>query len=333
MTATTSKSFIEPYTEIAEAAERYLQLFRGRDDAYALQHRDGSYHPVREPLTHDVMQRHLKGEITVGRYLITPEKNTCFMAVIDVDQRSREMATKLIDACDAIGCDSREFLLEASGKKGFHVWFILPRPRPAWTAIKFAETVCRTAGLLGEVEIFPKQQRVAEGGFGNLIKLPGLHRNSGKFSTFFTTDIKPISFRVLDELRPVPDAVFSAAVEDARRYRQRSQGAADAAAPRHDGPGELPCIARIFSGVEQGRRNTSGFILALHLKQCGLPAQLVYGSLVQWNQRNRPPLGDSELRSIVTRALRPQYPGFSCSSPDVQPFCDASACHRGRARP
>ena len=332
MSSPPTTSFIEPYTDISEAADRYLGVFRGRHDAYALQHRDGTYHPVREPVTREVMERHLKGEITVGLYLITPVQNTCSMAVIDVDHRSRQMATQLIDACDQIGCTDSEFLLEASGNKGFHVWFMLEKPRPAWTAIKFAETVYRKAGLIGKVEIFPKQQRVPEGSYGNLIKLPGLHRKSGKFSTFFTTDIEPSSFAVLDGLRPVPESVFSAAVDEARRHRRRSHATTRCHGQHHSVPGgELPCITRISSGVDQGRRNTSAFILALHLKCCRLPAQLIHGSLAQWNKRNRPPLADSELRSIVNRALRPQYPGFSCASPDVQPFCDAAACPRGRA--
>lgn len=333
MLSPATTAFIEPYTDITDAADRYLMIFRGRNDAYALQSRDGSYHVVREPVTRQVMERHLMGNITVGLYLITPVTNTCSMAVIDVDHRSREMAVRLIEACNLIGCDSSEFLLETSGNKGFHAWFMFKTPRPAWTAIMFAETVCRAAGMLGEVEIFPKQKRVPEGGYGNLIKLPGLHRKSGRFSKFFTAQIEPISFSVLDRLRPVPDSVFTAAVGEARKHPKRSR--ATGLGLRHDrgGPGSaLPCIARIFSGVDQGRRNTSGFILALHLKHCGLPPQLIHNSLAQWNRHNRPPLVDSEIRTIVNQAMRPLYHGFSCASPDIQPFCDAAACPRGWKR-
>lgn len=328
MTADLTHSFIEPYVDLTKAARLYRRLFCGREDAHALQHRDGSYHRVCEPVTEDLMQKHLTAKVTVGLYLVTPVKNTCSMAVIDVDQRSRAMAEALINSCRKTGCEDSEYLLEASGNKGFHVWFFLDHARPAWTAIRFAETVCREADVFGQVEIFPKQQRVPEGGYGNPIKLPGLHRKSGRYSRFFGPDIRPVGFPVLETVRPVPASVFSRAVEQARQQVKRYRAPVYRRAADVDG--ELPCIAKICQGVDKGRRNTSGFILAVHLKRCGLPAELVQSSLAAWNRRNRPPLGDSELRAIAGGALRPQYPGFSCSSPDVQPFCNTSSCPRGR---
>ena len=46
--------------------EQYAELFCHRRDVYAVQKRDGSYFLVRQPITVDLLTRHLGGEVTCG---------------------------------------------------------------------------------------------------------------------------------------------------------------------------------------------------------------------------------------------------------------------------
>ncbi|MDI6904764.1 MAG: DUF1882 domain-containing protein [Candidatus Bathyarchaeia archaeon] len=48
--------------------DTFFRLWVSRHSAYAIQQPDGCYLKVDEPLTIEVIQKHLKGEITVGLY-------------------------------------------------------------------------------------------------------------------------------------------------------------------------------------------------------------------------------------------------------------------------
>lgn len=79
-------------------------------------------------------------------------------------------------------------MIEFSGGKGYHFWFLFSRPVPAAAARRLLN------GLAGAVsgdltafslEVFPKQDRLSGKGLGNLVKLPlGVHRMSGRRSWF-----------------------------------------------------------------------------------------------------------------------------------------------------
>lgn len=197
--------------------ERYLDLFSGREDCFARQWADKAkgqqgYTPVRQPMTTAEVEEHLRGRKTYGIYILRSDA-TIKAAVIDMDLkpalRGRPLAAeekdlvrrerifaiqRIIEMGRAMGFEP---LLEFSGGKGFHFWFLLARPLAAAPVKAALERV--RAGVAGdlkafELEVFPKQSSLSGKGLGNLVKLPlGIHRLSGKQSFFVACKNRDVS--------------------------------------------------------------------------------------------------------------------------------------------
>ena len=174
----------------------------GRDDVYALQHLKGQYFPVKRPLTLEIYQDPSK---TVGVY---PIDKTGFvkMGIFDIDilkkylgddrkeldELARKQAQLLRAELHSIGISSK---LEFSGSKGYHVWIFLEERVSAVDMYALLTTIKQDVGIIDhrlDVELFPKQDSVKEGGFGNLIKLPfQLHKVSKKQCYFVDNNFEP----------------------------------------------------------------------------------------------------------------------------------------------
>ncbi|MCK5690830.1 hypothetical protein KAI87_16230, partial [Myxococcota bacterium] len=131
-----------------ESVELFLRFFGGRRDLYAKQWYDpkrkrSGYHPVREPLTASVAERHLEGSTTIGQYLLFPD-DTVNLGVIDLDLDSNALAEfratsgegasaaahpmmrtyglSLLESARSLGIT---LWPEDSGGKGLHLWLFL----------------------------------------------------------------------------------------------------------------------------------------------------------------------------------------------------------------
>lgn len=201
-----------PAGEFTDAdAVRFAHLFAGRENVYARQWvgpgGETGYAPVREPFTVQVARNHLLGSVTVGIYPLRLDDTVTFFA-FDVDITRRALARARGSVAEArrlkelVGREARRVqaeldalgvpaLLEDSGYKGRHLWVFLEHPEAATVVRSFGELFVRAcAPTPGEiaVEFFPKQGR-AEGGVGNLIKLPlGIHRRTGRRSRLLRPD-------------------------------------------------------------------------------------------------------------------------------------------------
>src|SRR5213076_1022542 len=67
-----------------DLVEAYASLFVHCWSQYAVQQRNGSYWRVIEPLTLPLLSAHLRGQITLGTYLLD-EYCECSFAVFDAD--------------------------------------------------------------------------------------------------------------------------------------------------------------------------------------------------------------------------------------------------------
>ncbi len=258
----------EPAPEEKEATEpvipadadlvRFLALFGGREDVYARQwyspaKGEGGYSPVREPLTVRQLRQHFLGDVTLGVYPIRLD-GTCVFCALDLDlrrdameeaSRKRELArlvrAELRDATAAVRqtllAAGLPHLVEDSGYKGRHFWFLLQAPEPAATLVALGRAVLAlVAPHLGPhlaVEWFPKASRPGAKGLGNLIKLPlGLHRRTGRRSCFLDEEGAPVA-RPFEWVRQTPrigrDAIL--AVIDAARHAQPAPGEDEAERP------------------------------------------------------------------------------------------------------
>jgi hypothetical protein len=82
-----------------------------------------------------------------------------------------------------------------------------------------------------------------------------------------------------------------------------------------------PCIKKILEGVEEGRRNESAIRLACYLLNLRrLSPEKVLERLLKWNEKNKPPLPPSEIRSVVKSAAKGRYP-YGCRSMRDLGFC------------
>lgn len=217
----------------------FAELFAGREGVHARQWRSATgkhgYTPVHEPFTPHVARNHLAGNVTVGIYPVRQDGTVHFLA-FDVDvarfarasddgralaaalKRAHTFACRLLDAAAALGLDA---CLEDSGWKGRHVWLFFAEPTPATGARRLAEKLLRGAGALPEgvqVEVFPKQSRVAAGALGNLIKLPlGVHRVTGRRCVLLDAGGRPVPrpFDVLRTIGRIPRAALRDLLADA----------------------------------------------------------------------------------------------------------------------
>ncbi|MGA2284802.1 MAG: AAA family ATPase [Dehalococcoidia bacterium] len=153
-----------------EVAGALLTLFDGRRDCYG----EGEGYCNKEPLTLEVMARHLAGENAIGVYPVT-DGNLCFWECIDLDLEGEPdlvqwgKALKLYDSLRRLGCCP---FIERSKSKGHHVWVFYREPVEAAWARRVAARAIADAGLPADTEVFPKQDSVDAGGFGNYVNLP-----------------------------------------------------------------------------------------------------------------------------------------------------------------
>lgn len=212
---------------IPEKISLFRSLFRGREDVYAVRwegtDRKAGYFPanIRDwtalrgvpksewkkldkktrqllPLTDNAVHDHLTGKNTIGVYpLLTDE--TCWFLAVDFDQTTwKEDSWAFIES-------SRELNVPAALERsrsgdGAHGWVFFAAPIAATFARRLGTALLtRTMerrhhlGLRSYDRLFPNQDTMPQGGFGNLIALPlqKTPRRSGK-SVFLNDSLEPI---------------------------------------------------------------------------------------------------------------------------------------------
>lgn len=149
------------------------------------------------PLSDAVLYDHLTGKHTVGVYPLL-EDDTCHFLAIDFDEAEwREDARAFMQSCTDLGVPAA-LEISRSGN-GAHVWVFFAGRVPArdarclGTAI-ISHTCSRTRQLkLASYDrLFPNQDTMPKGGFGNLIALPlqKIPRESG-CSVFVDVGLRP----------------------------------------------------------------------------------------------------------------------------------------------
>lgn len=215
----------------------FLRLFGGRRDVYARQWYDaradrGGYHPVREPLTPDLVLQHLEGRITLGQYVLHPDATVSF-AALDLDPTPEaweqlrlgregegglalapltDYARRLTETAERMGLVA---IPEDTGGFGLHIWMVFdPRIPAARARSLLRELLWRTGAQppAVAVELFPKQDALSGKGLGNLIKLPlGIHQATLRRSRFLDAGLRPLDdAEGIGRVRPCPPAAIEA---------------------------------------------------------------------------------------------------------------------------
>ena len=145
------------------------------------------------PVEDQVILDHLQGRHIVGVYpLLTDE--TCWLLAADFDKTSwAEDVAAFVETCRRV--DLPAAVERSRSGNGAHVWFFFAAPVTAATARKMGcylitETMTRRHQLSMESydRLFPNQDTLPRGGFGNLIALPLQHGPRQMGNTVFVDD-------------------------------------------------------------------------------------------------------------------------------------------------
>lgn len=149
------------------------------------------------PLSDTVIYNHLAGEHTVGVYPLM-EDDSCYFLAVDFDEAEwRDDAQAFMQSCVELGVPAA-LEISRSGK-GAHAWVFFVSRVPARDARRLgtaiiSHTCSRTRQLRLESydRLFPNQDTMPKGGFGNLIALPlqKAPREMG-FSVFVDSYLSP----------------------------------------------------------------------------------------------------------------------------------------------
>ena len=158
-----------------------LRRFLGRTKPFAIQTSNGGYVPVHREITQEDLIKHLRGEVTLGTYVIREDGLITF-ASIDIDGRVGEDMGPYEQLAYYVLELFPEFdrCVEWSGRRGYHVWIFLEQPEVPRFVRELILSRLKTNGVSPKIEVFPKQHVTTGKGLGNLIKLPnGKHQQGG----------------------------------------------------------------------------------------------------------------------------------------------------------
>lgn len=154
-------------------------------------------HRLLVPLSDAVIHDHLAGKHTIGVYPLLEDDTCCFLAVDFDEAEWQEDARAFVQSCDALGVPAA-LEISRSGN-GAHAWVFFNGRVSARDARRLgtaliSHTCARTRQLkLASYDrLFPNQDTMPKGGFGNLIALP-LQKQPREHggSVFVDHDLRP----------------------------------------------------------------------------------------------------------------------------------------------
>jgi len=151
----------------------------GRHYHYQPKNKDSGQPLELDPAT---VRKHLAGWITIGLYAINSQSQRCKWIAIDADYDDAFFDLGKLKG--ELELDGVSAALEMS-RRGGHLWIFCEQPLLAEqcrvyiynVALRLGVPIKGAAGLRDGIEIFPRQDRLAPGEFGNALRGPlGVHR-------------------------------------------------------------------------------------------------------------------------------------------------------------
>ena len=196
--------------------------------------------PGGSPLSLDdrTVRLHLEGRLTIALYATNPRNQKSKWIAIDADYR--HALEDLLSLHCELGRDGVEAALEKS-RRGAHLWVFFDVPVLSREARLYVLHLAsrlnlpvKGAGLPDGIELFPRQDVLRPGEFGNAIRAPlGMHQGAGKRYWFYHADYSlSAQFNYLSGLQRVTEErlrAFTAGLEQGTAVPpvvERSQAAA-----------------------------------------------------------------------------------------------------------
>jgi len=302
-------------------AARFMSVFEGSEVAHGQTTvgrtaRNGKAEAksmiIREPMTEDLVERHLSGGMGVGSIPINGN-NACRFAAIDVDDYDLDLqgVNKRVQAMalPLVVCRSK------SG--GAHLYLFLRDWEKASVVREYMTEIASALGFAGR-EIFPKQDTVLHerGDVGNFINLP--YQNAAR-SMRYALDAEGNALSV-EEFLDLVDAK-RAYLNDLEGVLLRKQS------QDHELKEYPPCIQRMVAlGGLDVNRNESLMHAAVSVKK-EFPDDW-QSSVEEFNQRYvKPPLPAKEVVGIISSHEKKDY-GHKCSTSPMKDYCDKEMCRQ-----
>jgi hypothetical protein len=180
------------------------------------------------PVGDQVIVDHLQGRHVIGAYPLL-EDETCWFLAVDFDKHAwKEDTAAFAEICRSIGVPVA--IERSRSGNGAHAWFFFAAPVSANVARRMGcylvtETMNRRHELSMESydRLFPNQDTMPRGGFGNLIALPLQHepRQQGN-SVFIDARFEPFAdqWAFLASVQRTEPAAAEAIARDATRTGQ-----------------------------------------------------------------------------------------------------------------
>lgn len=314
--------------------EEFINIFEGLNSAYGVFKKSDSKLPgkqegrstvIREPVTQDLWENHLKG---IGRSLgIMPvkEDSTCKWGVIDVDiyDFDYEALLKKVRELDLplVMCRSK------SG--GAHLFLFTTKFIPAEEMQFVLKKFAAQLGVADKMDrIYPMQTQFS-GGPGSWLNMPYFNHEEGyryawkddfdaaTLQEFFDMHKKYAQENLDIFLKEEPEPTKDKKVKE---------------------PKLLPCIQNCIKDkkcIPNGIRNEFAFQAALFYSKSAEQFTKVAGKkkdlglLIREfnNEHINPQLEEKEIVKIVESLDKQEYK-YKCKVPGIKKYCDASACRR-----
>jgi putative DNA primase/helicase len=167
-------------TITTEQLNLFKLLFKGRQDCYGAE--SGN---IKEELTDSIITQHLVGQRRIGVYMMLIDST--YFACVDVDRKDREPVAiedtkEILNTSQSYGLSG---YIERSKSKGYHIWYFFSDLVQASKIRAILKQIHYESGISEPIEIFPKQDSVADGEYGNFINLPVFKKDVANGKTAF----------------------------------------------------------------------------------------------------------------------------------------------------
>ena len=306
-------------------AKRFALLFKGKTNTYVKnllpKEKPAKGEKIKTTITNEkgkvddnLLMSHLSGEFGVGICPVTTD-GKCLFGVLDIDYYKGKIRKML----DIIRDYQLPLVPFRSKSGGLHCYLFLSRGVSAKTIRDTLNLIIKVFSLdkmYGEekVEVFPKQDKVTEDGFGSSITLP-----------YFNAE-EPYTYLLDLDGNEVP---FEEALNQIQKRFTTIETVREALEnlPYNDAP---PCLQRILlSGLVGGEdtgRNNFLFSFALYAsKKYGLEGFASY--VRELNNSFECPIEESAVESTIASIKSKEY-SYRCKDIPCNGFCDKSLCKK-----